>query len=128
MVRRIADGDIRATKVGTHHRVPLAEYERYSRELMHRWRRLRRLISKPSRSVSESPLLFLDANILASPVTCTLVIAGARADGLILGTELSPTALSTSGLATTTSKDRQVMADAIRADAWYLFTTAKSDR
>jgi excisionase family DNA binding protein len=36
VLRRIADGDIGATKVGTHHRIPLAEYERYSRELMHR--------------------------------------------------------------------------------------------
>ena len=87
------------------------------------------MISMPSCSVSESPLLFLDANVLASPVTRTLVISGARADGLrwtwsehveseadrhargrasrtsvvrntVLGTELSPTALSTSGLAT----------------------------
>ncbi|WIY82153.1 helix-turn-helix domain-containing protein [Propionimicrobium sp. PCR01-08-3] len=36
VLRRIADGDIRATKVGSHHRIPLAEYERYSRELLHR--------------------------------------------------------------------------------------------
>ncbi|MHA3724450.1 excisionase family DNA-binding protein [Leucobacter sp. HY1910] len=36
VLRRIADGDIRATKVGTHHRIPLNEYERYSRELMRR--------------------------------------------------------------------------------------------
>ncbi len=36
VLRRIADGDIKATKVGTHHRVPLSEYERYSRELMRR--------------------------------------------------------------------------------------------
>lgn len=106
--------------------------------------------------MSESPLLLLDANVLASPVTRTLVIAGARADGLrwtwsehveseadrhargrasrtsvvrntVLGTELSPTALSTSGLATTTSKDRQVIADAIRADARYLITTDVDD-
>lgn len=32
--------------------------------------------------MSESHLLFLDANTLASPVTRTLLIAGARADGL----------------------------------------------
>lgn len=36
VLRRIADGDIKATKVGTHHRIPLHEYERYSRELMRR--------------------------------------------------------------------------------------------
>lgn len=36
VLRRIADGDLMATKVGTHHRVPLAEFERYSRELMRR--------------------------------------------------------------------------------------------
>lgn len=36
VLRRIADGEIRATKVGTHHRIPLNEYERYSRELMRR--------------------------------------------------------------------------------------------
>lgn len=34
--RRIAAGEITATKVGTHHRIPLAEYERYSRELIRR--------------------------------------------------------------------------------------------
>lgn len=34
--RRIADGDLKATKVGTHNRIPLAEYERFSRELMRR--------------------------------------------------------------------------------------------
>ena len=32
--------------------------------------------------MSEAPLLFLDANALASPVTRTLLIAGVRADGL----------------------------------------------
>lgn len=31
--------------------------------------------------MSESAVLFLDANTLASPVTRTLVVAGARADG-----------------------------------------------
>lgn len=36
VLRRIADGDILATKVGTHHRIPLREYQRYSRELMRR--------------------------------------------------------------------------------------------
>ncbi|MGV1004888.1 MAG: excisionase family DNA-binding protein [Candidatus Nanopelagicales bacterium] len=36
VLRRIADGSIRATKIGTHHRIPLDEYERYSRELMRR--------------------------------------------------------------------------------------------
>lgn len=36
VLRRIADGDLKATKVGTHHRIPLAEFERYSRELVRR--------------------------------------------------------------------------------------------
>lgn len=106
--------------------------------------------------MSEIPLLFLDANTLASPVTRTLVIAGARADGLrwtwskhveaeadrharslasrtstvrteILGAELSPTARSTKGLATKTAPDRQVIADAIAAGAQYLITTDVDD-
>ena len=106
--------------------------------------------------MSNAPLLFLDANALASPVTRTLLIAGARADGLrwtwsrhveveadrhargqasrtsivrtkILGTELSPTAQSTEGLATDSAQDRQVMADAILAGAKYLITTDVDD-
>lgn len=36
VVRRIADGDLEAMKVGTHHRIPLGEFERYSHELMRR--------------------------------------------------------------------------------------------
>lgn len=36
VLRRIADGEIKATKVGTHHRIPLNEYERYSRDLIKR--------------------------------------------------------------------------------------------
>lgn len=32
--RRILNGDLKAVKVGTHHRIPLAEYERFSDELM----------------------------------------------------------------------------------------------
>ncbi|USQ78560.1 helix-turn-helix domain-containing protein [Ornithinimicrobium faecis] len=36
VLRRIAEGDLAATKVGTHHRIPLAEFERYSHELMQR--------------------------------------------------------------------------------------------
>ena len=36
VLRRIADGDLKATKVGTHHRIPLSEFERYSHELMRR--------------------------------------------------------------------------------------------
>lgn len=34
--RRIAAGELKATKVGTHNRIPLVEYERFSRGLMHR--------------------------------------------------------------------------------------------
>ncbi len=34
VLRRIADGHLLATKVGSHHRIPFAEFERYSRELM----------------------------------------------------------------------------------------------
>lgn len=106
--------------------------------------------------MSEPPLVFLDANVLASPVTRTLIIAGARTDGLrwtwsrhveaeadrharnsasrtstvrtaILGTELSPTAPNTSGLVTNTSADRQVIADAIGSKARYLITTDVDD-
>lgn len=106
--------------------------------------------------MSESPLLFLDANALASPVTRTLLIAGARADGLrwtwskqveveadrhargqasrtsvvrtqILGTALSPTAQTVTGLMTGAAEDRQVLADAIRAEARYLITTDVDD-
>lgn len=106
--------------------------------------------------MSEAPLLFLDANALASPVTRTLLIDGARADGLrwtwsrhveieadrhargqasrtsvvrtlILGTELSPTAQDVKGLVTGTAQDRQVVADAIRAGARYLITTDVDD-
>ncbi len=99
---------------------------------------------------------FLDANVLASPVTRTLVIAGGRADGLllmwsahieaeadrhargtsartsvvrrdILGMELSKSARTTEGLLTATPDDRQVIADAIRAAARYLVTTDVDD-
>lgn len=106
--------------------------------------------------MSDFPLLFLDANTLASPVTRTLVIAGARADGLrwtwskhveieadaharegasrtsrvraeILGTELSPAARTTRGLVTPTPSDRRVIADAIRAGARYLITADVDD-
>lgn len=106
--------------------------------------------------MSESAVLFLDANTLASPVTRTLVIAGARADGMrvvwsshveveadrhtrgtasristvradILGMELSPSAATTEGLVTVSVEDRQVMADAIRAGARYLITTDVDD-
>jgi len=36
VLRRIADGDLKAMKVGSHHRIPLGEFERYSHELMRR--------------------------------------------------------------------------------------------
>ena len=106
--------------------------------------------------MSDAPLLFLDANALASPVTRTLLIAGALADGLrwtwsehveveadrhtrgrasrtsfvrkeILGTELSPTAPHTEGLLSATIEDRQVIADSIVAGARYLITTDVDD-
>ncbi|NYE02666.1 hypothetical protein BJY21_003850 [Kineosphaera limosa] len=106
--------------------------------------------------MTEASLIFLDANALASPVTRTLLIAGARFDGLrwtwsrhveaeadrhargrasrtsivrieILGTELSPAAQSTEGLVTGTVQDRLVVADAIRAGAHYLITTDVDD-
>lgn len=101
-------------------------------------------------------VVFLDANVLASPVTRTLVMAGARADGLmltwsahveaeadrhargassstsvvrqdILGMELSTSAPSTEGLLTSTPEDRQVIADAIQAGARYLVTADVDD-
>lgn len=36
VLRRIADGDLKATKAGTHHRISIVEFERYSHELMRR--------------------------------------------------------------------------------------------
>jgi len=36
ILRRIAGGELTAIKVGTHHRVPLDEFERYSNELVRR--------------------------------------------------------------------------------------------
>jgi len=101
-------------------------------------------------------VVFLDANTLASPVTRTLLIAGGRADGLlltwsahveaeadrhargassrtsvvrraILGMELSKSARTTEGLLTTAPEDRQVIADAIRADAQYRQTTTSRE-
>lgn len=106
--------------------------------------------------MSEGLILFLDANTLVSPVTRTLVIPGARADGLrwtwsahvekeadghargtatrtstvrkeILKTELSPTATSTGGLKTEATSDRRVIADAIHAGSRYLITADVDD-
>lgn len=34
VLRRIADGTIKATKVGTHHRIPEAEFQRFSHQQM----------------------------------------------------------------------------------------------
>lgn len=36
VLRRIAGGELKATMVGSHHRIPLAEFERYSHDLMRR--------------------------------------------------------------------------------------------
>ncbi|GAB2455127.1 hypothetical protein GCM10027062_39500 [Nocardioides hungaricus] len=106
--------------------------------------------------MNESAVLFLDANTLASPVTRTLVIAGARTDGLravwsrhveaeadrhtrgtsmrvstlridVLGMELSRSSRRAKGLVTASVQDRQVMADAIHAGARYLITTDVDD-
>lgn len=111
--------------------------------------------SRPSSSVSDV-VVFLDANVLASPVTRTLVIAGGRADGLlitgsahveseadrharseasrtsavrrdILGMRLSTTAPTTEGLATASPDDRQVIADAAQVEARFLVTTDVDD-
>lgn len=111
--------------------------------------------------MSEAPLLFLDANALVSPVTRTLLIAGARADGLrwtwsrhveveadrhargqasrtsivrrrILGTELSPTAQDTDGLATPlapTTRHRSRLTQTSRArfsGAWPAFAARRA--
>lgn len=99
---------------------------------------------------------FLDANVLASPVTRTLVIAGGRFDGLlltwsahleaeadrhargvssrtsvirrdILRMELSESAPTTEGLLTASAEDRQVLADAVLAGARFLITTDVAD-
>lgn len=101
-------------------------------------------------------VVFVDANTLASPVTRTLLIAGGRADGLlltwsahveaeadrhargasiptsvvrrdILGMELSRSAPATSGLLTASPEDRQVIADAVQARARFLITTDVDD-
>ncbi|MFV0318225.1 MAG: hypothetical protein ACK5O2_14850 [Microthrixaceae bacterium] len=101
-------------------------------------------------------VVFLDANVLASPVTRTLVLAGGRADGLlltwsahveaeadrhvrgassrtsvvrqdILGMELSESAPSTEGLLTASAEDRQVLADAVLAGARFLVTADVDD-
>ncbi len=106
--------------------------------------------------MSEAPLLFLDANALASPVTphaadrwgacgwsavdlveaCRGRSRSARSRTGIadLGcahrdprTELSPTAQRTEDLVTDTLEARQVMADAIHAGARYLITTDVDD-
>jgi len=101
-------------------------------------------------------VVFLDANVLASPVTRTLVLAGGRADGLlltwsahveaeadrhargvssrtsvvrrdILSMELSESAPTTEGLLTASAEDRQVLADAVLAGARFLITTDVDD-
>ncbi|MDR0960531.1 MAG: hypothetical protein LBM23_09350 [Propionibacteriaceae bacterium] len=106
--------------------------------------------------MSERTVLFIDANTLATPVTRTILITGAGADGMrwtwsshveeeadrhargdstktstvrttILKSELSPTARTTRGLKTRSVKDRQVIADAIKAGARYLITTDVDD-
>lgn len=105
--------------------------------------------------MSDVPLLFLDANVLASPLTRTLLITGASVDGLgwtwsqhveteadkhargamptsvvrrkHLRVNLSPTAQSLRGLVTPTRKDRKVIADAVTAGARYLITTDVDD-
>lgn len=105
--------------------------------------------------MNDAPLLFLDANTLASSLTRTLVLTGASADGLgwtwsqhveteadghargamptsvvrrkHLRVNLSPVARSTRGLVTKTTKDRKVIADAIAAGARYLITTDVDD-
>lgn len=105
--------------------------------------------------MTDAPLLFLDANTLASSLARTLVLTGASADGLgwtwsqhveteadghargamptsvvrkkHLRVNLSPTARSTRGLVTKTIGDRTVLADAITAGARYLITTDVDD-
>lgn len=101
-------------------------------------------------------VVFLDANVLASPVTRTLVLAGGRYNGLlltwsahveaeadrhargvssrtsvvrreILGMRLSKSVPSTQGLLTSAPGDRQVIADAVHAGAQYLVTTDVDD-
>ncbi|MBN9605071.1 MAG: hypothetical protein J0G30_00460 [Actinomycetales bacterium] len=101
-------------------------------------------------------VVFLDANVLAAPVTRTLVTVGALVDDMAirwsaaaeaeadahvpprawsvgvvrrekLGIELSPTALSTAGLKTKSDADRQIIADAIAAEAQFLVTVDVDD-
>lgn len=100
-------------------------------------------------------VLFLDANVLAQPVTRTLLIAGSRVDGLVicwsahaeteaerhlparalsiaalrelLDIERSPTGAPRDDLHTATAGDRQILADAITAEASFIITTDVDD-
>lgn len=106
--------------------------------------------------MADPTICFLDANVLAAPATRTLVVVGARQDGLVaiwsahaeaeadtharpgakptsevrqtfLGMELSPSASFTTGLATTSPADRQILSDAIAAGARFLITVDVDD-
>lgn len=103
----------------------------------------------------ERPVVFLDANVLAKPVTRTLLIAGANAAALAvtwsgyveaeaerhlpgraasiadlrsrLERVLGPTGIEAERFPTTSVKDRQVLADADAARAEYLVTVDVDD-
>lgn len=100
--------------------------------------------------------LFIDANVLAAPVTRTLLLVGIEAIGIvatwsrhaeqeankhlrpratsvtdlrttILESELSPKGENPGRFAATKGADRQILADVVAADAAYLITTDVDD-
>lgn len=101
------------------------------------------------------PVVFLDGNVLAKPVTRTLLIAGAYASGYVtrwselaeaqadrhlgprklpvselrtrLGMELSPTGARARRFRSTAESDRQILADAEAAGAVHLVTEDVDD-
>ena len=100
-------------------------------------------------------VLFLDANVLAQPVTRTLLIAGSRLEGLVtvwsahaeseaerhlpakamsiaalrelLDVEQSRTGAPIDDLLTSSDGDRQILADAVEAEASFIITTDVDD-
>ena len=104
---------------------------------------------------ADRPVVFVDADTLARPVTRTLLIAGADVAGVtitwseiaelqanrhlppkatsitsvreLLGRELGPTGGDAGRFADTALSDRQILADAVRARAHYLVTADVDD-
>ncbi|MCL2787263.1 MAG: hypothetical protein FWD59_02005, partial [Micrococcales bacterium] len=100
-------------------------------------------------------VVFLDANVLAKPVTRTLLMVGGLPSGFgtlrsigaereaarhmrpqalppsvvreRFGIRLSPTGVDASRFADTKGADRQILADAAAAEAWFLVTEDVDD-